>query len=69
LEKVTLQEVELKKGNERLDETLQHLTEILGEEQESYARIIGHMKQSIVQDEKAIESLSKQANMLEHLIV
>lgn len=69
MEKVTLQEAELKKENERLEEMLKHLTEILGEEQESYTRIIGHMKQSIVQDEKAIESLSKQANMLEHLIV
>jgi hypothetical protein len=41
---------------------------MLAEEQESYNRIIGHMKFSIQEDEKAIESLSKQATLLENMI-
>jgi hypothetical protein len=67
LEKMAVKEVEAKKGNERLEEILSNLEEIQSEEQESYNRIIGHMKFSIQQDEKAIESLSKQATLLEQM--
>ena len=60
--------MELKKTNERLEEMLRQLNETVEEEQESYNRIIGHMKQSIQQDEKAIEGLVKQATQLETMI-
>ena len=63
-----LKEMELKKTNERLEEMLRQLNETVEEEQESYNRIIGHMKQSIQQDEKAIEGLVKQATQLETMI-
>jgi hypothetical protein len=41
---------------------------MLAEEQETYNRIIGHIKYSIQEDEKAIESLTKQASLLENMI-
>ena len=47
---------------------LRQLTETVEDEKDSYNRIIGHMKQSIQQDEKAIEGLVKQATQLETMI-
>lgn len=47
---------------------MRQLTETLQEEQESYSRTIRHMRQSIQQDERAIESLVKQATSLETMI-
>ena len=68
LQKMLVKEMELRKGNERLDEIYKQLSETLREEQEGYNRTIGHMRQSIQQDEKAIEGLVKQATLIEHMI-
>lgn len=64
-----MREMEGRKDNERLREGLRQLTEMLTEQQEGYSRVIGHMKQSIQQDEKAIEGLVKQAAQIENMIV
>jgi signal transduction histidine kinase len=64
LDRYHVKETELKKETERLEEVIKQLNETLQEEQESYARTIAHMRQSIMQDEKAIESLVKQASSL-----
>ena len=53
----------------QLQEHLKSLCEVYGEEQENYSRIIGMMKNSIQQDEKAIESLSRQAQHLEKIMI
>lgn len=68
LDRHHVKETELKKETERLEEVLKQLNETLQEEQESYTRTITHMRQSIQQDEKAIESLVKQASSLETMI-
>jgi len=64
LDREHVKEAELRKERERLEEGMRQLTETLQEEQESYSRTIRHMRQSIQQDERAIESLVKQATSL-----
>lgn len=59
---------ELKRCNEKLQESLKGLTANVKEEQECYSKIITHMKQSIVADEEAIEKLSQQTNLLEEMM-
>ena len=68
LEKMTVKEAELRKGNEHLEEVLKQLEHTIQVEQESYNRTIGHMRHSIQQDEKAIQGLVKQANFMENIV-
>jgi uncharacterized protein YdiU (UPF0061 family) len=67
-QRLSIKEAELKKSNEQLEEQLRQLTDTLQEEKESYTRIITHMRQSIQQDEQAIEGLVKQATLIETMI-